>query len=174
MVTAEFLGALEKIVRSEIALYDTLMKATSEEYAAVISMDLSRLAKVSSERELLVVDAQRIESERQSFVQLQLGEGTGSLQERLSQAPLAPGVSLQERARVLKFIGELRVRVVEVRRLSRELQSISGFCLEVVNGCMSLLQVGKQIRNRVYSARGCLSDNTTPRYSRAELTIREA
>lgn len=174
MIQAPFLKALERIVRSEIELYDTLMKATSEEYAAVIRMDLSRLANASREREALVLEAQRQESERRALVVEQLGEGTTSLHQRLSEAPLSAGVSPRERARVISLLRELRTRVVEVRRLSLELQSISVFCLEVANGCMSLFQVGKQVRNRVYSARGRLSDSMTPRYCRSELTIREA
>lgn len=174
MIKAQFLGALETIVKSEIELYNSLMKATSDEYAAVISMDLVKLSAASHQRESCVSNAQRREAARQTLVQQELGEGTGSLQERLLESPLAPGVLPQDRSRLIKLLRELRARVYEVRKLTVELQSISGFCLEVVNGCMSLFQVGKQVRNRVYSARGRVADNLTPRYSRSELTIREA
>ena len=174
MITKQFVQALEDIVNAEIRLHEKLMQSTSREYSAVLSLDSKQIETISAERLDIYPEVQRLEKMRREIVSKSLGESTDNLRLRLQKAPIASGVSIQDRNRLIKLVRDLRNRVVEVRKLSAELQSISGFGLEMVNGCISLFHAAKQVRSKVYSARGRIAESMTPRYSRSELTIRQA
>ena len=174
MITKQFVQALEEIITAEIRLHEKLMQATSKEYSAVLSLDSKNIELSSAERLKFYPEVQRLEKMRGEVVSKTLGDSAENLRLRLQKAPVAPGVSNQDRNRLIKLVRDLRTRAVEVRKLSVELQSISGFGLEMVNGCISLFHAAKQVRSQVYSARGRIAESMTPRYSRSELTIRQA
>jgi hypothetical protein len=174
VITRQFVQALEEIITAEIRLHERLMQATSKEYSAVLSLDSKHIETISGERLDIYPEIQRLEKVRREIVAKSLGESAENLRTRLQRSPIAPGVTIQDRNRLIKLVRDLRTRAVEVRKLSAELQSISGFGLEMVNGCISLFHAAKQVRNQVYSARGRIAESMTPRYSRSELIIRQA
>ncbi len=174
MITRQFVQALEDIITAEIRLHERLMQATSKEYSAVLSLDSKHIENISAERLDIHPEVQRLEKMRRELVSKSLGDSAENLRSRLHKAPIGPGVSTQDRNRLIKLVRDLRTRAVEVRKMSAELQSISGFGLEMVNGCISLFHSAKQVRNQVYSSRGRLAESMTPRYSRSELIIRQA
>jgi hypothetical protein len=174
MLHTQFLESLERLISNQIKLSNSLMEVTTAEYAAVLSLDSSHLLTASQSRVALVEQVQIVEEARRALIEKEIGETKEPLQRWILRVPLGPGVTAADRVRILHLVGTLRNRMIEVRTLSAQLQSLSGFGLEVVNGCLSLFHAAKQIRNQVYSARGIISEKSTPRYSRAELTIREA
>lgn len=174
VITRQFIQSLEGIVTAELRLHEKLMQLLAKEYGAVLSLDSTQIELVASQRLGLLSEIEKLEQTRKELVTSSLGESTENLRRRILKAPLGAGVSLAERNRLITLVRDLRSVIVEVRKLSAELQSISGFGLEMVNGCISLFHAAKQVRNQVYSARGRMFESMTPRFSRSELTIRQA
>jgi hypothetical protein len=170
----ELLAKLEAALKLEERLYQKLLVIMSQEQEAVEKFVPDEVAKLTPQREELLIDVATAVDARiqiQNSI-LELNSIEPGENARLSEViDLIPTESLRKRwqTRVSKF----RKQAEQVQIKATELNRLVGWSMSVVGGSLSIIRSASEEKISGYNRQGAQSASYHPKYDRNSLNLKE-
>jgi hypothetical protein len=165
------LARLEKILNSEIAVYEQYGLLLQKEQELIVSYKTDQIPNVTRQREALLKEASNLEKERLLF----LREIFGDVVERSRLMTLIEeNCSSQQIQRLRPKVFDLSSAARSAQTRSEEFNRVTRFSLDVVNGALSIIRSATQNVVKSYNTKGSLRESFNPVRSRIDNALTKA
>lgn len=163
------LRKLRNHLLAEIRLYEQYIALLLEQRESIKSFKIDRVQDITVKREDITRELQENHAERLLLIQ-QFPNSEGK---RVSDLILEHAQG-EQKTELLGLANDLRSLVDEARELGMESNQVVQFASNMIHGSISILWQATQSVSKSYTRLGGLSEQYTPRVSRAETLLKEA